>query len=104
MAFHENGHIATTVRLMEWLKTDLVAGVSKLHQSLFSGAEKKAVEALNQIMVTCYLLGKKLGLTYYRLDCSLQQRVKQLLRQEEEEELLREELLELLQYLESREK
>ena len=102
MAFHDNGHIATTIRIMEWLKTELLTGVTRLHRSLFYGTEKKAIEALTQIMVACYLLAKKLGHTYYRLDCSLEEKARQLLRQEEAEEALREELLELLQYLESR--
>ncbi|NLC11156.1 MAG: hypothetical protein GX767_02755 [Firmicutes bacterium] len=103
MSFRENGHIATTVRLMERLKIELLSAVSRLHRSLFHGAEKKALESLGQLMIVCYLLGKKLGFTYYRLDCLLQQQARQLIRQEEEE-LLREEMLELLQYLESREK
>ncbi len=63
--------ITRNIRFIEWLKSEMLNSVAKLFTMLASGA-KASQEAmagcLGDIIVACYLLGRRLGIHYALLD------------------------------------
>ena len=61
-------HIARQLRLIEWLKAELVATVGQLYKALVKNSETAIVDALANLVIGCYLLGKRLGISFAKLD------------------------------------
>ena len=60
--------IARNIKTIEWLKTELVAGISSLFKGMLKSNEELIADSLANIVVGCYLLGKRLGLPFGALD------------------------------------
>ncbi|MDI6871490.1 MAG: MazG-like family protein [Bacillota bacterium] len=67
--------IARNVRTIEWLKAELVGGVSALFKALLKNSEDAILDALANVVVACYLLGKRLGIPFSRLDVKIENKV-----------------------------
>lgn len=67
--------IARNVRTIEWLKAELVGGVSALFKALMKNSEESILDALANVVVACYLLGKRLGINFSRLDLKVESKV-----------------------------
>ncbi len=70
--------IAKNVRLIERLKTDLASQLAMIYKALLSGSEDLVAQALAGMMINCYLLGKRLGISHANLDRTLTFRLKEL--------------------------
>ena len=63
--------ITKNIRIIEWLKSEMLNSVAKLFTMLTSGAEasqKALAGCLSNIIIACYLLGKRLGIHYALID------------------------------------
>ncbi|HHW14773.1 MAG TPA: hypothetical protein GXX28_07550 [Firmicutes bacterium] len=67
--------IARNVRTIEWLKAELVGGVSALFKALLKNSEETILDSLANVVVACYLLGKRLGVSFSRLDAKIENKV-----------------------------
>lgn len=67
--------IARNVRTIEWLKAELVGGVSSLFKALLKNSEEAILDALAKVVIACYLLGKRLGIGFSRLDMKIESNV-----------------------------
>lgn len=67
--------IARNVRTIEWLKAELVGGVSGLFKALLKNSEENILDALANVVVACYLLGKRIGVGFSRLDVKIESKV-----------------------------
>ncbi len=67
--------IARNVRTIEWLKAELVGGVSALFKALIRNSEEAILDALANVVVASYLLGKRLGIPFSRLDLKIESKV-----------------------------
>lgn len=61
-------HIARQLRMIEWLKAELVATVGILYKALVKNSEEAIVDALANLVIGSYLLGKRLGVSFSKLD------------------------------------
>jgi len=55
-------------KTIEWLKTELLNRVAALHHNLLQRREEEVTESLADIIITSYLLARRLGITFPRLD------------------------------------
>lgn len=69
--------IARNIRVVEWLKADLITSISALYKSMLRGSEERLLDALSGIIVTCYVLGRRMGFTFSRLDLAVEAKLKQ---------------------------
>ncbi|NLS44711.1 MAG: hypothetical protein GX969_03095 [Firmicutes bacterium] len=60
--------IARNIKSIEWLKTELITGVSSLFKGMLKNNNELIADSLANIVVGCYLLAKRLGLPYGALD------------------------------------
>jgi hypothetical protein len=67
--------IARNVRTIEWLKAEMVGGVSALFKALMKNSEEAILEALATVVIAAYLLGKRLGIPFSRLDVKIEAKV-----------------------------
>lgn len=68
--------IARNIKTIEWLKTELIGGLSSLFKGMLKNSDELIADSLANIVVGCYLLGKRLGLPYGALDEKVAEKVK----------------------------
>ena len=68
--------IARNIKTIEWLKTELITGISSLFKGMLKNSDDLITDSLANIVVGCYLLGKRLGLSYGVLDKKVTEKVK----------------------------
>lgn len=99
-------NIIKNLRTIEWLKAEQLSSVAELFQLLNYGKEDSKDEILdiisNTILIS-YLLGKKLGINYDKMDVNIQKKLKLSLASEENKEEWVEDLSGLLTYFKDKE-
>lgn len=86
LLFSHESDILRKIRLIEWLKAELVTHVGQLYQAIAKNSDALIREALAAVVVSCYSLGKRLGVDFAELDEAVNQRVSQCIKQEQEPE------------------
>lgn len=72
---HETG-IVRNIKVVEWLKADLLTSLSALFRAMLRGNEERLVDALASIILNCYILGKRLGISFSRLDLKVEAKLR----------------------------
>lgn len=65
------GNITKNLKTIEWLKTELVDGIASLFKAMIPNQEKKLVNSLVRLIITSFVLGRRLGISYERMDDEL---------------------------------
>ncbi|GIO39224.1 hypothetical protein J41TS12_40850 [Paenibacillus antibioticophila] len=60
--------VAKRAKVIEWLKTEVVDQVSRLFKALWEGSTTRIMDSLASLMVSSYILGRRLGISYRDLD------------------------------------
>jgi len=68
-------NIVKNVRIIEWLKAELLTGVGALFKSMIKNSEEAILDALANLIMGCYFLGKRLGFSYAKIDVRIEQRL-----------------------------
>lgn len=77
--------IARNLKAVEWLKSELVANVAGLYKTMLKGAaDDAATDILANIVITSYLLGKRIGINFSKLDSRIEQKIRLNIEQEHE--------------------
>lgn len=93
------GGIAKNIKVIDRLKTDLITSVSALFQSMLKGSEDLLLDALASLLIICYVLGRRLGLNFHRLDLRVEARLRQGIEEDHELERWYGDLSALLSYM-----
>ncbi len=96
--------IIKNIRLIESLKCEILEWIGKLFYALNKGTDKAILQALSYIIMQCYFLGNKVGITFHRLDEGVRESALTYLKEraDGEEELSSDEVLNFLRYYDSR--
>ena len=95
----QEGGIAKNIKVIEWLKADLITSVSALFRSMLKSSEDHLLDALASLLVTCYVLGRRLGINFSRLDLRVEAKLRQGIDEDHELERWYGDLSALLNYL-----
>ena len=68
---------AKNIRIVEWLKADLLTSVSVLFKSMLRGSEEKLLDSLAGMIITCYVLGRRLGFSFARMELKIEAKLRQ---------------------------
>lgn len=60
--------VAKRAKVIEWLKTEVVDHVSRLFKALWEGSTSRVTDSLASLIVSSYILGRRLGVSYQQLD------------------------------------
>lgn len=68
--FQDSG-IMRKLRFIDWLKAELATYVGTLLHAIAKNSEKAILEALAGLVITSYVLGRRLGIDFLALDQAL---------------------------------
>lgn len=60
--------IAKRLKVIDWLKTEIIEQVARLFRGLLTGREEKMKDSLASLIVSCYVMGRRLGIPFRSLD------------------------------------
>jgi hypothetical protein len=60
--------LAKRAKIIEWLKTELVDQMAHLLKGIWEGSQHKIIDGLASLVSCCYILGRRLGVSYRSLD------------------------------------
>lgn len=96
--------IAKNLRVIEWLKAELVESVAALFRSLLKAGDDAVSDALANIIITTYILGQRVGITFQHIDLKVQGKLRLSINEAHEVEKWYGDLSGLLRYLEGSKK
>lgn len=79
MGYNKNVDITKTIKVIEWLKSEMLTAISTLFQLLVNGVQDSQdaiLDVLANIILVTYLLGKRLGFSFERIDKKLENKVR----------------------------
>ncbi|WP_066506803.1 MazG-like family protein [Abyssisolibacter fermentans] len=71
--------ITKNIKVIEWLKCELLASVSSLFDLLVHEVQQSQeviIDVLANIIFVTYLLGKRLGISFEKIDAKIQSKIK----------------------------
>lgn len=95
-------NIVKNVRIIEWLKAELLSATGALFKSMIKNSEDAILDSLANIIMGCYFLGKRLGFSYAKIDVKIEQRLSSPDMQEHEIEEWYGDITNLQQYVKER--
>lgn len=84
--FSNESEILRKMRLIEGLKAELITHIGQLYQAMAKNREQAISEGLAAVVVSCYILGKRLGINFDTLDKAVMAKVEQDIRKEQDVE------------------
>ncbi len=63
-----NVHIAKNIKVLEWLKAEIVEQVSALFKGLYHGKESYIVDSLASLLIAIYVLARRIGIPFHKID------------------------------------
>lgn len=101
----EDFDVTGNIRVIEWLKAELLGSVASLNRVLLKGSkagQDAIVDCLSGIIILSYLLSKRLGIEFSTIDLKVQNKLKIGILEEDEIEKVNGDLTKLLGYLRER--
>ncbi len=86
MLFPNESEILRKMRFIEGLKAGLVTSVGQLYQAMAQNSEQAILKGLAVLVVSCYVLGRRLGFTFAQMDEAVSREVEDNIRKEPEAE------------------
>ena len=74
----DNRTLARHLKVLDWLKAELVGGVAALFKAMAMGTADAIADALSAIVLSTYVLGRRLGVPYAQLDLRVAARAHEL--------------------------
>lgn len=68
--------LAKRVKVIEWLKTELVDHAAHLLKGIWEGHQGKIIDGLASLISCGYILGRRLGISYRSLDEAVMDKMK----------------------------
>lgn len=94
--------VAKNLRVIEWLKAELVESVAALFKALMKAGDEAVSDCLATIMITTYILGKRVGISFQHVDMQIEGKLRLSINEAHEVEKWYGDLSALLVYLESK--
>ncbi len=84
--FSHESEILRKMRLIEWLKAELITHVGQLYQAMAKNSEQAIKEGLAAVVISCFVLGRRLGINFADLDEAILTRLNQNIKRENDVE------------------
>lgn len=78
--FDKDIDITRNIKIIEWLKSELLTDIANLFRNLANGAWEELheviAETLSNIILICYLLGRRLGISYNAIEMKIENKIR----------------------------
>ena len=95
--------ITTNLKIVEWLKADLVETVGALLKSLLKAGNDATVDALANLIIIAYILGRRVGISFQLIEMRIKLKLNNSINDAHEIEQWYSDLTHLQKYLEGKE-
>jgi len=72
--------ITRNIKIIEWLKSELLTDIANLFKVLVNGVREEVhesvAETLSNIILICYMLGRRLGVSYNSIEIKINNKIK----------------------------
>lgn len=92
--------VAKNLKMVDWLKAELVDSVAELFKALLKNGNDAVGDALASIMIVCYLLGQRVGVSFLSVDAKVKEKLRISVDNSPDGDSWQKELAGLLTYLE----
>lgn len=85
MRLNRNLEVTRNIKIIEWMKTEILVSVGDLFNLLFKGVkplDEGLQDTLANIIMVTYLLAKRLGLSFSDVDYKIKEKVKTAINEE----------------------
>ncbi|MHB9093517.1 MAG: MazG-like family protein [Eubacteriales bacterium] len=97
--FNQGIDIARNIRVIEWLKSELVGTVAALFKAMLKNSEESIEDALASIIVTVYVIARRLGVGFAQLDVRVESKIRNAIKEKHEVEDWYGDLTSFLRYI-----
>lgn len=94
--------IAKNLRIIEWLKAELIDSVGALFRALINAGDDAVSDCLANIIITVYILGRRVGISFQHTDLKVEGKLRLSIHEAHEIEQGYGDLSALLAYLENK--
>lgn len=94
--------ITKNLKMVEWLKAEIVQSMGALFKSLLNASAEVTADALAAIIILLYLLGSRVGVPFLALDREVRNKLKQSLAAAPAEDRWHQDMSDLADYLRHR--
>lgn len=84
--FDQGVNIARNIRVIEWLKTELLGTVSALFKAMIKNSDEAIEDALASMVITIYVLARRLGISFAQLDIRVESKLRNAIKDKHEVE------------------
>ena len=84
--FDQGVDIARNIRVIEWLKTELLGTVSALFKAMIKNSDEAIEDALASMVITIYVLARRLGISFAQLDIRVESKLRNAIKDKHEVE------------------
>ena len=98
----KDNSITKNLKVIEWLKTELLSSVSSLFKLMIKNQEEKILTVLANIVMSAYLLAKRLGYSFEQLNRKVEEKLKDNIHSQHQIENWYGELSQLLDHFQNR--
>ncbi|WFD10265.1 MazG-like family protein [Tepidibacter hydrothermalis] len=98
--------VTKNIKIIEWLKTEILSSVSALYEIMLKGAsytDETIQDILANIIMVTYLLGKRLGFSFTNIDKKIKEKIVRAINDDHKVEKWYGDLSELKDYVKLRE-
>ncbi|WP_199616931.1 MazG-like family protein [Paenibacillus alkalitolerans] len=68
--------VAKKAKVIDWLKTEMLDQIAHLFRGLWEGKQEKIADSLASLVVSCYVLARRIGLSYRDLDQAIADKIR----------------------------
>lgn len=79
MRFDKNSDITRNVKIIEWMKTELLISIGDLFSLIYKGVrplDETLQDTFANIIMITYLLAKRLGISFTEMDYKIKEKIK----------------------------
>jgi hypothetical protein len=95
--------ITHNLKIVEWLKADLVDTVGVLMKSLMKAGSDATIDALANLIIIAYILGRRVGISFQVIEMRIKHKLNNSINDAHETEQFYGDLTQLQKYLEGKE-
>lgn len=106
MRIEKGSDITKNVKIIEWIKNEILISISDLFNLLFKGVkpiDNGLQNAIANIIMLSYLLGKRLGISFDEIDYTIKEKAKEGIKEEHSVETWFGDLSKLEEHIDNRE-
>ncbi len=70
-----NVRIAKNIKVLEWLKAEIIEQVGALYKGLFQGNDSFIIDSMASLIIAIYVLARRIGIPFHKIDKAVMEKL-----------------------------